>query len=304
LGKYRGLKSGAGYNPKGYLTKDDLYRILTQYPILYRSSKYPKPRYRARRSSGRIRSLSRYQPRQQPLRTPAPKYKKISKPNLGFPIKEEPIRYSHQSRIFRTDIDTDQLVNDIEKRLGGKLAKLLVEKLEAEIEEFQQKIESGREDENSAPLEESQKLTEVLEKSGKEQDIAIEGNFEMDEDSFNELVEKLKEQGAEQYSLSEVEQDVCSNGVKLPSESENIVALESSQEGEASEPVGYDHLEAYIIDEGWLDEDGLNTLLFSEPELEQTEQTTELTEETELLLPEIWLESELSERLIEHEGEV
>lgn len=300
MSRYRGLKNGATYGAKsGYLTKEDLYRILKKYQRIYRSSKDPRPKYR-RKSSGKTvrtgRSSGRYRPKQQSTRNPAPKYKKMPKLNLSSPLRETPIRYSHQSHIPRTEIDTEQLANAIESKLDGKLTKILLEKLEAEIEELQQKIEPKGINENLETAEEETKspVAEVLEN-------------DVEKETSEEQVEGIREK-VESQSENEIGTSQEAEVANEPVETEPIETNENPSDVETGEPEGRteiheeaDHLEAYIIDEEWIDEDGLNTLFWSELEPEQIEQEAEVFEEAELIPPEIGLEPELVDEIIEPE---
>ena len=298
MSRYHGLKYGARYDAKsGYLTKEDLYRILEKYQRRYRSPKYPRPKYRGKSSGRTGRSTTKYRPRQQSIRNPAPKYRKMPKLNLSSPLRERPIRYSHPSHISRTEIDTEQLANEIENKLDSRLSKVLLERLEAEIEELQQKIESKGINENLDTAEEKTRTeeAEVLESEAKQETI-------------EEQVEYAREIEAEFESENEIEtgQEAEVNNELIETESpemtENLSDVEAGEiEGEMETHEEAGHLEAYIIDEEWIDEDGLNTLFRSEPEPEQIEQEAEVFEEPELIPPEIELETEPMDEIIEPE---
>ena len=263
MSRYRGLKDGVKYSREsGYLSKKDLYRILEKYLKHYRSPKYPRSKYRGRSSGRTGRSSSRYRPRQQSHRNPAPKYKKMPKPNLSSPMRETPIRYSQEKHIRRTEIDTEQLANEIENKLDSKLTKLLLEKLEAEIEETQQKIETEKTNANAETSEEvteTQELSKLLERSG---EPGVESQVEETEGLEGE---------AEQETIEEQVEYTRETETESPSENETEGRTETFEEA--------DHLESYIIDEEWIDEDGLNTFFWSEPEPEQTEQEAEVSNE-------------------------
>jgi hypothetical protein len=85
---------------------------------------------------------------------------------------------------------------------------------------------------------------------------------------------------------------------------EELLEADTGQLEEGTEiPEETEHLGADIIDEEWLDEDGLNTLFWSEPEPEpvQIEPETEVLEETEIIPPEIRVEPEPVDEVIEPE---
>ena len=296
MSRYRGLKYGARYGAKsGYLTKEDLYRILEKYQRRYRNQKYPRPKYRGKSSGRTGRSTSKYRPRQQSTRNPAPKYKKMPKLNLSSPLRETPIRYSHQSNIFRTEIDAEQLLNEIEKKLDGKLTKILLEKLEAEIEELQQKIESKGNDENLETTEKEAKTEEAL-----ESEVKKETTEEQVEYAEEIEAESQKESEVETNQEAEVEDELIE--MESPEKTENLPDVEAGEiEGETEAHEETDHLEAYIIDEEWIDEDGLNTLFRSEPEPEQIDQEAEVFEEPELIPSDIGSEAEPIDEVIEPE---
>lgn len=297
MSRYRGLKYEATYGAKtGYIAKKDLYRILEKYQRKYRSSKYPRPKYQKKSSGRSSRSTGRYRPKPQSTRNPAPKYKKMPKQNLSSPPRETPIRYSHQNHASRTEIDTEQLANAIERKLDGKFTRILLEKLEAEIEELQQKIESKGIDESLETAEEGAK-TQVAE--------VLEGDVE--KDTIEEQVEDTEEE-VESQSGNEIEMDQEAEVDNETVETEPTETTENPSDVETTESEGRteiheeaDHLEAYFIDEEWIDEDGLNTLFWSEIEPEQIEQEAEVVEEAELIPPEIEQEPESVDEIIEPE---
>lgn len=300
MSRYRGSKYGGKYRAKsGYLTKEEVYRILQKYQKRHRSPKYPTPKYRGRSSgrSGRSSTSNRYRSRQQSTRSPAPQYKKMPKLNLSSPLRERPVRYSLQSHISRTEIDTEQLANQIENRLDSKLSRILLEKLEADVKELQQKIEAKGINENSETSEEKTESQETGVAESRANQEAIEEKVE-----HARSIEAESESKNETETNKEAEADNESVDAEPPKMTENLYDVEADEiEGEMENTQKADHLEAYIIDEDWIDEDGVNTLFWSESEPEQVEQETEVSEEPELIPPDIELETEPIDEAIEPE---
>ncbi|RLE65664.1 MAG: hypothetical protein DRJ38_03450 [Thermoprotei archaeon] len=265
------------------LTLEDILRILRLYEKLY-GRRYKKPldrnllRMPIRRGGG---GGSRYRPRVKPYIN-FPRYGSQLKPNPKpktissyprRPSRSEPV-YKPERIVYRSEIDTEKIIKELEKHFDEELLNRVLERLEAESEELEEIVTK----ENREKIESGEASDKEVSEQVEEEKVEIgESEVERVSDELEELLEKLDEEMAtellkdsEQVEKEQVVIDETIEGgealegkVEIESGSEEV--LDSVVETESmSESVESEHVDALP--------DSVEIEPFFTPELKPVEQ--------------------------------
>lgn len=143
-----------------------------------------------------------------PYQRSEPRYKKIKFERMSSPPITRPLRYALEHNP-KPEVDTEQIVKVLEKRLDNKLTERLLERLEAEFEELQQKFHPEKAETGSE---------NSVEK------IALDGDM---------IKEKVEVSGSESTDEEKIED--AEEMDRTEAQSENEAETESSDDAEVSE---------------------------------------------------------------------